>query len=193
MKRIAVFCGSRSGNDAIYAYQAEKLGKVLAQRGIEVIYGGSRLGIMGAVAQGALNEGGKVTGVLPYFLQSKEVAHEGLSEMILVNSMHERKTRINDLSDGVIALPGGFGTMDEFFEMLTWAQLGLHNKPMGLLNVKGYYDPLDQMVQNMVDQGFLKKSNQSRMIINEDIEELLQKMENSHIPAEQKWIDQQKV
>ncbi|MFO7977498.1 MAG: TIGR00730 family Rossman fold protein [Bacteroidales bacterium] len=194
MKRIAVFCGSSAGNDTVYASEAKELGRILALRGIEVIYGGGRVGIMGAVADGALAHGGKVTGVIPYFLKAKEVAHEGLTELILVNSMHERKTRINDLSDGVIALPGGFGTMDEFFEMLTWAQLGLHQKPMGLLNVKGYFNALDQMVQHMVDEGFLKKSNQSRMLISENIEDLLVKMDHYTAPiGEEKWIDREKT
>lgn len=193
MKRMAVFCGSSAGNDPVYIHQARELGEILALRGIEVIYGGARVGIMGAVAEGALGRGGKVTGVIPYFLQSKEVAHEGLTEMILVNTMHERKTRINDLSDGVIALPGGFGTMDEFFEMLTWAQLGLHRKPMGMLNTKGYYNALDQMVQTMVDQGFLKQSNKRRMIISQNIEELLHKMESYTAPLEEKWIDREKI
>ncbi|MBY0426855.1 MAG: TIGR00730 family Rossman fold protein, partial [Cytophagales bacterium] len=130
MKSIVVFCGSSSGNFPIYKDTAYQLGKLLASKGIDIVYGGNNVGLMGAVADGALDHGGKVTGVLPRFLESKEAAHLGLTKIIMVDTMHERKWIMNQLSDAVITLPGGFGTMEEFFEMLTWHQLGLHNKPV---------------------------------------------------------------
>ena len=156
MKAITVFCGSNSGFKEVYQQQAFLLGKKLAGENIGVVYGGARIGLMGAVADGALQNGGKVYGVIPEFLRSKEIAHEGLTELILVTSMHERKVKINELSDGVIALPGGFGTMEELFEMLTWAQLGLHKKPIALLNTNGFYDCLIKAAETMVIEGFLK-------------------------------------
>ena len=154
MKRVTVFCGSSSGSEDLYYKQAYMLGSSLAKRGIGVVYGGAKVGLMGAVADGALGAGGEVIGVLPNFLRSKEIAHMGLTELIQVESMHERKLKMNELCDGVIALPGGYGTMEEFFEMITWAQLGLHQKPIALLNINGFYDSLINLVQTMVDHGF---------------------------------------
>ncbi|MBE9464896.1 TIGR00730 family Rossman fold protein [Dyadobacter subterraneus] len=188
MKRITVFCGSSFGNDSIYQEQATSLGHALAQRNIELVYGGANVGLMGAVADGVLNEGGKVIGVLPHFLQSKEIAHAGLTELILVETMHERKTKMNELCDGVIALPGGFGTMEEFFEMLTWAQLGLHKKPIAILNIDGFYDSLKALTQVMVDKGFLKPVNQEMLLVSDNIEELLNKMSEYVAPEVGKWI-----
>jgi uncharacterized protein (TIGR00730 family) len=156
MKSITVFCGSSFGSDEKYKEQATLLGQTLAQQNIQLIYGGANVGLMGAVADGILNEGGKAIGVLPHFLQSKEIAHTQLTELILVESMHERKTKMNDLCDAVIVLPGGYGTLEEFFEMITWAQLGLHKKPIAVLNIDGFYDDLIKLVQMMVDKGFLK-------------------------------------
>ena len=154
MKRITVFCGSSVGTDSIYKTQAKIVGEALAKNNIELVYGGAKIGLMGAVADGVLSKGGKVTGVLPNFLRSKEIAHEQLTNLILVDTMHERKTRMNELCDGVIALPGGFGTLEELFEMLTWAQLGLHKKPIGILNIDGFYDTLIDLIQTMVSKGF---------------------------------------
>src|SRR6478609_6235349 len=165
IKSIAVFCGSSLGNDPHFQIQAKLLGQTLAKQNIELVYGGAKIGLMGAVADGALDEGGKVIGILPKFLRSKEIAHEGLTQLILVDSMHERKTKMNELCDGVIALPGGYGTLEEFFEMLTWSQLGLHQKPVAILNVNGFYDSLTALVQTMVDKGFLKKSNQQMLLM----------------------------
>src|SRR5579871_5059480 len=139
MKRIVVFCGSSSGTDGVYAEQAYMTGATLAKLGIGLVYGGARVGLMGAVADGALAHGGEVIGVLPRFLSGKEIGHEGLTDLVLVDTMHERKMKMHDLSDGVITLPGGFGTMEEMFEMLTWGQLGIHRKPIGLLNIAGFY------------------------------------------------------
>jgi len=188
MKRITVFCGSSFGTENIYRLQATALGKALAQQGIELVYGGANVGLMGAVADGVLSGGGKVIGVLPHFLQSKEIAHKGLTELILVDSMHERKTKMNELCDGVIALPGGFGTLEEFFEMLTWAQLGLHKKPIAILNINGFYDALKVQIQVMVDKGFLKAVNQEMLLASDNIEELLNKMRKYVAPEVGKWI-----
>jgi uncharacterized protein (TIGR00730 family) len=193
MKRITVFCGSSSGTEEIYTSQAILLGQTLAKRNIELVYGGANVGLMGAVADGVLNAGGKAIGVLPNFLRSKEIAHKQLTELILVDTMHERKTRMNDLCDGVIALPGGFGTLDELFEMLTWGQLGLHKKPIAILNIDGYYDALIVFVQTMTDKGLLKEVNQQMLLVSDTIDDLLDKMENYVAPTVGKWIDNENV
>lgn len=193
MKNITVFCGSSFGADDIYREQAFLLGQTLAKQHIQLIYGGADTGLMGAVADGALHEGGKVTGVLPHFLQSKEIAHKNLTELILVETMHERKTKMNDLCDGVIVLPGGYGTLEEFFEMITWAQLGLHTKPIGILNIDGFYDDLIKLVQTMVDKGFLKQINRDMLLISDSINELLDKMRNYQAPTVGKWISKEEV
>ncbi|WDF58445.1 TIGR00730 family Rossman fold protein [Flavobacterium sp. KACC 22758] len=192
MKRITVFCASSFGTEKIYEEQAIALGKTLAEQDIELVYGGANVGLMGAVADGALNAGGKVIGVLPNFLRSKEIAHLGLTELILVESMHERKTKMNDLCDGVIALPGGFGTLEELFEMLTWAQLGLHKKPIAILNIDGFYDALIELLKVMVEKGLLKDVNASMVLVSDNIEDLLNKMKNYIPPTVGKWIDKEK-
>jgi len=188
MKRITVFCGSSFGTDEIYEKQAFKLGESLADRKIGLVYGGANVGLMNAVANGSLSKGGEVTGVLPVFIKDKGIAHKNLTELILVETMHERKTKMNELSDGVIALPGGFGTLEEFFETLTWGQLGLHRKPVGLLNINGFYDSLKILAQTMVDKGFLREANRKMLLINDDIEKLLDQMENYIAPTVDKWI-----
>ncbi|OOG63000.1 TIGR00730 family Rossman fold protein [Flavobacterium sp. A45] len=193
MKRITVFCGSSSGTEEIYTLQATLLGETFAKRNIELVYGGANVGLMGAVANGVLNNGGKAIGVLPNFLRSKEIAHKQLTELILVDTMHERKTKMNDLCDGVIALPGGFGTLDELFEMLTWGQLGLHKKPIAILNVNGYYDSLILFIQNMTDKGLLKEVNQEMLLVSDTIDDLLDKMENYIPPTVGKWIDKKDI
>ncbi len=193
IKRITVFCGSSLGNEDIYKLQATLLGKTLAKLNIELVYGGAKIGLMGAVADGALSEGGKVIGVLPKFLRSKEIAHEGLTQLILVDSMHERKTKMNELCDGVIALPGGFGTLEEFFEMLTWGQLGLHQKPIAILNINGFYDSLIALVQTMVDKGLLKEVNQKMLLVSNDVDDLLNKMRSYVPPIIGKWINEETV
>jgi uncharacterized protein (TIGR00730 family) len=193
MKSITVFCGSSFGTDDIFKEQAFLLGQTLAKQDIQLIYGGADVGLMGAVADGALNEKGKVVGVLPHFLQSKEIAHKKLTELILVETMHERKTKMNDLCDGVIVLPGGYGTLEEFFEMITWAQLGLHKKPIGILNIDGFYDDLIKLVQTMVDKGFLKLVNRDMLLISGNIDELLEKMKNYKAPTVGKWISKEKI
>lgn len=189
MKKITVFCGSSFGTDKIYEEQAILLGKTMAAQNIDLVYGGANVGLMGAVADGVLSGGGKVFGVLPNFLQQKEIAHNNITELILVETMHERKTKMDQLSDGVIALPGGFGTLEEFFEMLTWAQLGLHKKPVAILNVNGFYDELISLLQTMVTKGFLKEVNQKMLLISDDIEDLLEQMKNYKAPDVAKWIN----
>lgn len=189
MKRITVFCGSSFGTDEIYKEQATLLGKTLARQDIELVYGGANVGLMGAVADGVLNEGGRAIGVLPNFLRSKEIAHLGLTDLIVVESMHERKTKMNDLCDGVIALPGGFGTLEELFEMLTWGQLGLHKKPIAILNINGFYDSLIELTKVMVEKGLLKAVNQQMLLVSDNIEDLLTQMKNYVPPTTGKWID----
>lgn len=188
MEAISVFCGSSNGNQAIFSEQARLLGSTLAQRGVTVIYGGAKVGLMGAIADGALEAGGKVIGILPHFLSNVEIAHPALTELIIVDSMHERKQRINDLCTGAIALPGGFGTLDELFDMLTLGQLGIHQKPIGILNTNGYYDGLLQLLHDMVDNGLLRASNYAMVLADRTIEGLLQKMEDYQPPTETKWI-----
>ncbi|MBB4801965.1 uncharacterized protein (TIGR00730 family) [Flavobacterium nitrogenifigens] len=193
MKRITVFCASSFGTEKIYEEQATALGKTLAEQNIELVYGGANVGLMGAVPDGALNAGGKVIGVLPNFLRSKEIAHLGLTELIVVESMHERKTKMNDLCDGVIALPGGFGTLEELFEMLTWAQLGLHKKPIAILNVNGFYDSLIELLQTMTTKGLLKEVNREMLLVSDNIDDLLHQMRNYTAPTVGKWIDKKEV
>jgi len=193
MKSITVFCGSSFGSDRIFEEQATLLGQTLAKQNIQLIYGGSNTGLMKAVADGALNAGGKVIGVLPHFLQSKEIAHKNLTELILVETMHERKTKMSELCDGVIVLPGGYGTLEEFFEMITWAQLGLHKKPIAILNVDGFYTDLINLTKTMVDKGFLKQINYDMLLISDNIEELLEKMRNYEAPSVGKWISKDEV
>jgi uncharacterized protein (TIGR00730 family) len=193
MKAIAVFCGSSSGNNENYKKQAVRLGQMLAKKNIDLVYGGAKVGLMGAIAEGALNNGGKVIGVLPTFLKSKEIAHSELTELILVESMHERKTLMHEMSDGVIALPGGFGTMEELFEMLTWSQLGLHKKPIGMLNIDGFYNALISLLDNMVEKGLLKPKNREMLLVDDNIDSLLYQMEQYIAPFVPKWIDEEKI
>jgi uncharacterized protein (TIGR00730 family) len=193
MKRVTVFCGSSSGNEKIFIETAFLVGQALAAKSIGVVYGGARIGLMGAVADGALSRSGEVIGVLPRFLRTKEIEHAGLSKLYLVESMHERKAKMNELCDGIIALPGGFGTLEELFEMLTWAQLGLHAKPIGLLNVSGFYDGLAEVLENMVNKGFLKESNRRMLIAENNIDTLLEKMTTYEPPQVPKWITASKT
>jgi len=188
MKRIAVYCGSSSGVNGIYREQAEQLGKLLAERQTEVVFGGGKVGLMGHLADAAMEAGGRVIGVIPGFLHVKEVAHDELSKMITVDTMHQRKALIYDMSNGFIALPGGFGTLDELFEMLTWGQLGLHQKPVGILNVNGYFDSILKGIDTMVSEGFLKIENREMIQVSGEAEELLLKMKLYRAPALPQWI-----
>ena len=189
MKGISIFCGSSLGEDKEIIASAYHLGTYLAQKKVTLVYGGGKVGLMGQVAQGALDTGGQIIGVIPNFLKQKEVHHTGLSELILVETMHERKLKMHELSDGVIMLPGGFGTFEEFFEMLTWAQLGLHQNPIGILNVNGFYDPLIQMFENMVTHRFLKDDHKNMVLVDNNIERLLEKMNNYAGHGIPKWMD----
>jgi uncharacterized protein (TIGR00730 family) len=188
MKKIAVYCGSSAGPNEKYRVQAALLGRSLAERGVHVIFGGGKIGMMGILADAALEAGGDVTGVIPGFLHVKEVAHSGLTELITVETMHQRKALIEEMCDAAIALPGGFGTLDELFEMLTWGQLGLHDKPVGILNTNGFYDEILAAVDRMVEEGFLKDLNRDMLLVSEDIEELLERMQNFDPPSVRKWI-----
>lgn len=188
MKYVSVFCGSSSGNESIFAEQATLLGKAIVQRGYGIVYGGAHVGLMGAVADGALKEGGEVIGVIPEFLKQKELEHTNLTAIHVVETMHERKALMNELSDAVIALPGGYGTLEELFEMLTWSQLTLHKNPVGLLNVGGYYDSLVAMSDMMIRKGFLKEEYKDLLLIEDNIEILLDRIE-SYVPLHNdKWF-----
>lgn len=191
MNQVAVFCGASAGTDTLYVQTGMQLGRELALCNIGIVYGGAKIGVMGAVADGALQAGGKVIGVIPHFLRTREVAHDTLTQLILVDSMHERKTRMHDLSDGFIALPGGFGTMEELFEILTWGQLGLHTKPIGLLNVNGFYDPLIAMARQMLDRGFLRQTHFDMLLTSDSISDLLLKMDSYRAPDLPQWITTQ--
>ena len=193
MKGVVVFCGSSEGTDAAFIEDAYTLGKILAEQKIDLIYGGARIGVMGKVAQGTLENNGKVIGVIPEFLKRKEVVHERLSELIVTQNMHERKLKMHELSEGILMLPGGFGTLEEFFEMLTWSQLGLHPYPIAILNTNGFYDELLQMLSKMVDRDFVRKENYQAILVDKSIPKLLEKMKN-YVPLPvPKWINKEQV
>lgn len=189
MKSICVFAGSNSGTKVEYVAAARELGRVLAQRQLGLVYGGARVGLMGALADEALSGGGRVIGVMPEALAAKEIAHQGLSELRVVKSMHERKAMMSDLSDGFVALPGGWGTMEEFFEVLTWGQLGFHRKPCGLLNIHGYFDRLLSFAEHCVDEGFVKREHRSMILVSDSPNELLDGMAAYKAPVVKKWIE----
>ena len=189
MKSICVFCGSSVGFDPVYRQAAAQLGQELAERSITLIYGGAAIGIMGAVADAVLAGGGEAIGVIPGFLSKKEIRHHGLSELITVDSMHERKQKMAQLAEGFIALPGGFGTLEELCEILTWTQLGLLPHPVALLNTEGYFDHLLQLFDHMVAGGFLKAANRSMLIHHSQIEPLLAAMEAYQPAPVPKWLD----
>ncbi len=188
LKSIVVFCASSFGHTEVYKEQAVHVGRVLAERHIQLVYGGGKVGLMGAVANSALEAGGNVVGVIPHFLNSKEREHTGITTLITVDTMHDRKRIMNDYAEGVIALPGGFGTLEELFEMITWAQLGLHKKPVGLLNTNNFYQHLINFVDHMVAEGLLRPENRSMLLVADTIEELLEKMESYEPTTVPKWI-----
>lgn len=177
MQSICVFCGSSPGNHPGYLQLAGEVGELLARRNLKVIYGGGRVGLMGALADAALRAGGQVIGVMPQLLIDKEVGHTGLSELFVVNTMAERKLMMGNLADGFVTLPGGIGTMDELFEAWTWTQLGLQQKPSGLLNHQGYYDPLVEFVDRAVQQGFLTQRTRGALLVDTDMTRLLTRMQ----------------
>lgn len=188
MKKLAVFCGSSNGASDVYIEGAKKLGEELAKRDIALVYGGASVGIMGAVADSVLDEGGHVIGVMPRFLDNREIAHKNLSELIIVDSMHERKAKMADLADGFIALPGGPGTLEEFFEIFTWAQLGLHHKPCGLLNINHYYDPLIALFNHMTEEQFLHEKYRTLALVDNDPKGMLDKFNTYEPPTVKTYI-----
>lgn len=189
MKRVCVFAGSSAGRNPLYLDAAKELGRVLASRHIGLVYGGARVGLMGAAADAALAGGGEVVGVIPRALVDREIAHAGLTELRIVGSMHERKAMMEELSDAFIAMPGGWGTLDEMFEILTWAQLGLHRKPCGFLNVYGYFDRLLAFLDHTMDQGFVRREYTSLVAVADAPAVLLDALATQGVPAVRKWID----
>src|SRR6185312_1142437 len=188
MEAICVFCGANFNGDPILKQAVEQLAEVLVNRNITLVFGGGKVGVMGILADAVLNNGGRAIGVLPQFLMEKEVGHPGLTELHIVESMHQRKQLMNDLCDGIIMLPGGFGTLEEFFEMLTWLQLGLHNHPVGILNVDGFYDLLLQQMDLMVEQRYLKPANRELVLSSGDPIELVNLMDNIEIKPDEVWF-----
>ena len=191
MKRICVFCGSNNGANPIYLETTEKVGKFLASQNIELVYGGGRVGLMGKVADTVMANGGKVIGVIPESLATKEIAHQGLTELYIVNSMHERKAMMAELADGFIALPGGFGTFEEFCEIVTWAQLGIHQKPCGLLNVNGFYDNLIAQINFSTTENFIREAHRQLVLIESEVEKLYVLMKDFRSPVIEKWLDKE--
>ena len=189
MKRVCVFCGSNQGAHAGYAQAAHEMGRVLARSDLGLVYGGGNVGLMGIVADAVLAQGGNVIGVIPQALVDKELAHGGLTELRIVHSMHERKAMMAELADGFIALPGGYGTMEEFCEIITWAQLGLHRKPCGLLNVEGFYDPFLAQIDRAVETGFIQGRLRDFVLVAHKPETLLQRLVQFQPPTVHRWID----
>ncbi|MCA9607237.1 MAG: TIGR00730 family Rossman fold protein [Myxococcales bacterium] len=175
-KRVCVYCGSAPGKRPAYQEAAAAVGRSLARRGVGLVYGGAAVGTMGIVADAALAEGGEVIGVMPRQLDEREIAHRGLTELHVVSGMHERKAKMTALSDAFLALPGGFGTLDELFEALTWSQLGIHAQPVGLWNVEGYWTPLISLLDRMVDEGFLAPANRARLVSGDALDPLLDRL-----------------
>jgi hypothetical protein len=193
MKSVCVFCGSNPGNDPVYADGARAMGREIARRGLILVYGGGAVGLMGVVADAALEAGGEVHGVIPRALREKEVGHHHLTRLEIVDTMHIRKARMAELSDGFIAMPGGIGTFEELFEIWTWGQLGIHSKPLGLLNVAGFYDPLAVFLDQTVEAGFLKQTHRAMAMTDTRPETLLDRMEQYVPAAVIKWVEKAEV
>jgi uncharacterized protein (TIGR00730 family) len=189
MKRICVFAGSSLGVNPVHRDAAVALAQALADRGVELVYGGGCIGLMGVLADAMLARGGRVTGVIPHTLMVREVGHRGLTDLKVVDSMHERKALMAELSDGFIALPGGFGTLEELFEVLTWAQLGLHGHPCGALNVAGYFDGLFQFLDHALGEGFLRSAHREMLLVDDDPRRLLERFAQYRPPAVAKWLE----
>ena len=193
IKRICVFCGSNTGAGSFYIDAARGLGQLFAREGIALVYGGGSVGLMGELADAVLHAGGEVVGVIPHALWAREVGHRGLTDLRIVDTMHERKAMMADLADAFIALPGGLGTLEEIFEIWTWAQLGLHTKPVGFLDVAGFYAPLMQFLDRSVRERFLKEPHRAIAIIESDPEELLRKFDTWEAPRVEKWITKEET
>ena len=193
LKKICVYCGSSNGKNPAYKQAAAQLGQAMQQRGIGLVYGGAAVGVMGAVANAVLDAGGEVIGVIPKSLAVKELAHQQLTELHVVESMHERKAMMAELSDGFIALPGGWGTLEELFEMLTWAQLGFHQKPCGLLNIEGYYDGLFDFLDNAFEQEFVNELYRPMLLKALQPNALLDQFASYTAPVVKKWVDEEQL
>jgi uncharacterized protein (TIGR00730 family) len=189
LRRICVFCGSSLGTNDAYREAARTVGRLFCQREIELVYGGGNVGLMGALADACLQDGGRVIGIIPEALKKKELAHAGLTELRVVASMHERKALMADLADAFIALPGGYGTWDEFCEVLTWSQLGIQHKACAVLNINGYYDPLLAMADRAVSEGFLREVHRALLIADEDPARLLDRLTVYSVPFTDKWLE----
>ncbi len=189
LRRVCVFCGSRPGGREIYVSEAARLGRALATRGIGLVYGGAQVGVMGAAANAALEAGGEVIGIIPHGLAAKEVAHHGLTELRVVETMHERKAMMADVSDAFLALPGGFGTFDELFEIITWAQIGLHAKAIGVLDTEGFFQPLRALMTNVVKEGFASPEHTAMVSFDDDPDRLIDAISIARtMPTGPKWI-----
>jgi uncharacterized protein (TIGR00730 family) len=193
MKSICVFCGSNPGNEPVYAAGARAMGTEIARRGLVLVYGGGAVGLMGIVANAALEAGGEVHGIIPRALREKEIGHFGLTRLEVVDTMHTRKARMAELSDGFIAMPGGIGTFEELFEIWTWGQLGIHSKPLGLLNIAGFYDPLASFLDGTVEAGFLKQTHRAMAMTDTEPATLLDRMEQYVPAATIKWVEKEQV
>ena len=188
MKAICIFCGANFNGDPLLKQAVELLADVMVSKDITLVYGGGNVGVMGLLADAVMDRGGKVIGIIPQFLMDKEVGHKGITELRIVENMHQRKQLMNDLCDGIIMLPGGFGTLEEFFEVLTWLQLGLHNHPVGILNINGFYDMLLKQMDVMVEQRYLKPANRKLVLASVDPIELVNLMENIDIKPDEVWF-----
>ncbi|MBK0378949.1 LOG family protein [Mucilaginibacter segetis] len=188
MQSICVFCGANYNGDPVLKQAVEQLAEIMVNRDITLVYGGGKVGVMGLLADAVLVNGGKAIGIIPQFLMDKEVGHTGLTELHITENMHQRKQLMNDLCDGIIMLPGGFGTLEEFFEVLTWLQLGLHNHPVGVLNVNGFYDHLLMQMDVMVEQRFLKPANRQLVLTSANPVELVNLMNNIQIQPDEVWF-----
>ena len=189
IRRVCVYAGSNPGSHPAYAAVAEEFARLLAERGIGLVYGGGAVGLMGVLADTVLGAGGEAIGVIPQALVDREIGHRGLSELRVVGSMHERKALMAELSDGFVAIPGGIGTLEELIEVYTWSQLGLHRKPMGVLDVRGYYEPLAAMLDHAVQEGFLRPAHRAALLFADDPAELLERFEGWRPPAASKWLE----
>lgn len=189
MRRVCVFCGSSPGRRPVYAEAARRLGREMVERDWELVYGGGRVGLMGAVAEAVLQAGGRAIGVIPHALMVREQGHEGLSDLRVVDSMHERKALMGELSDAFVAMPGGLGTLEELFEVVTWAQLGIHAKPCGLLNLEGYFDRLVDLLDHQVNEGFVRQVNRDMFLVEPDPSAMLTRLENHQPTKVERWLE----
>lgn len=189
MKRLCVFCGSKAGTNPHYVAEAERLAELIVERGYGLVFGGGSVGLMGTIADRVLDRGGEVVGVIPTSLARKELLHPGVADMRVVGSMHERKALMAELADGFVAMPGGYGTFEELFEVITWAQLGLHGKSIGLLNVAGYFDPLVRLIDHAIQEGFIAPQHRELVVVEERAEPLLDAIATHHPPPVEKWLE----